>query len=199
MGLLKRSILLLFALALVTTAIGTSVLLKSDNDIDMGDPNLFSSLGNFLFNEGMTGHAVVAFEKSLELDDYNAVTLNNLGVSLLQTDKEKAMRHFKEALNIDPNYEMARKNLAVLQTQIGKYEEAINNFRTLVEEYPDNVQYNYDLAVNLGNKFYHNSRDENDLEEALKIYYKVKEVSPKYEHLEENIKVLEEVKQILES
>jgi tetratricopeptide (TPR) repeat protein len=196
---MNKVFLIVIGLSLAGAVFGTRLLLESDRPLDLFDPKLYSSLGNFLFKEGMTGNAIAAYEKSIELDGDDPMVLNNLGVSYLESDVKKAESYFREALRHDPMYVMARKNLAVLQSNQGKYRDAIANYRELIDSNPDNVEYLYDLAVNLGNQFYHESRDVSDLDEALRLYKKVNELSPGFMHTQENIKVLNEVKALISS
>jgi len=88
----------------------------------------------------------------------------------------------------------ARNNLAVIYYKQGKYPEAINQLSTLIQLEPNNPSYNYDLAVNLVDKF-RNSQEQSlaDLEEALAEYEKADSLEPGYASARENIEVLKRV------
>ncbi|CAK0759631.1 conserved exported hypothetical protein [uncultured Gammaproteobacteria bacterium] len=52
-----------------------------------------------------------------------------------QGDKEGAIEMFKQALAIDPQFTSPRLNMGVVQTRLGRYDEAIQSFRTLTTDY----------------------------------------------------------------
>ena len=101
--------------------------------------------------------------------------------------------YFKKALEIDPDYELARNNLALLYNNIENYQEASYHLKILVDQYPKNIKYNYDYAINKANTFYYETKNYNDLKEALKYFKIVYEMDPGFEHIMDNIKVLNEI------
>ena len=72
------------------------------------------------------------FEESLEYfknaykrNPYNIIIINDLASTYIKNnDTKNAIKHYKEALNISPNYEDARINLAATYFNIGEYNTA---------------------------------------------------------------------------
>jgi len=66
-----------------------------------------------------TQEAIKYFELSLQINSDDAATCNNLANALLELGKvDEAIKHYKEALRIRPEYGQARKGLnAALQKQ----------------------------------------------------------------------------------
>jgi tetratricopeptide (TPR) repeat protein len=89
---------------------------------------------------------------------------------------------------------VVRNNLAIIYYKQGKYSEAVNQLRALIQSEPENPSYHYDLAVNLVDNF-RNSKEQSlqDLEEALAEYEKANNLQPGYSHAAENIEVLKRV------
>ena len=75
---------------------------------------------------------------------------NEAGYALgQQGDWGGAQRAFARALEIDPSYASARRNLAIASFQLGAYEDAAREYRTLLSADPGNREYRFDLAQSL--------------------------------------------------
>ncbi len=183
------SILLLFS----SIVVATTLIIRSNTD----DSNIFISLGNFFLRNNNEAAALAVYEKGLELSPDNTGILNNLGYYYKDKNPLLAEDYFLKALSLDPEYDTARNNLALLYHSVENYGEAVKHLRILVEKNPDNIQYNYDLAVNLGLKYRFGGNDYNDLNEALNYFAIVYEMEPNYEHALDNIRVLNEIKNML--
>ncbi|MBN1502186.1 hypothetical protein JW930_01460 [Candidatus Woesearchaeota archaeon] len=196
----RRNIFLVSIAAIVisTFVLAEGILLMSNQPFDADDPMLFLSLGDFLYNNGMTGYAVKIYERAEELDPDNPAILNNFGIAYITSDEEKAEGYFLKAMTINPEYELARKNLAILYNKQEKYDKAAEQLLILTNLHPENIQYNYDLAINLAHKFYYISKSKEDVELSLKYLYKVQSLSPGFERTEENIQLLEEILKVME-
>jgi Flp pilus assembly protein TadD len=63
---------------------------------------------------------------------------NNLARSFFRLGKfDQAVRHWNEAIQIDPDYAEAHYNLGVVFAQQGKLDEAITQFKKTLELRPD--------------------------------------------------------------
>ena len=73
------------------------------------------------------------------------VFYNELGYHLAQSDMAAAQAAFQRAVDLDPSYENARKNLYVAAFQNGEYAVSAAHARVLHDAHPD-AQYAFDLA-----------------------------------------------------
>jgi tetratricopeptide (TPR) repeat protein len=81
----------------------------------------YAYLAELHLKEGLLADAVMYYLKSLEIQPQNAAAHNDLGVALMQLDREKeALRHFKEALRIDPEHASALDNIEYVMKKQGK-------------------------------------------------------------------------------
>lgn len=102
---------------------------------------------------------------------HDPVFYNNLGYELAQQgDLPGAQAAFERAVELKPNYERARSNLATIAFQRGEYETATAQLRWLVMQYPNNQNYQFDLAQNLVSQARYNDADLTKLEEGAAIY-----------------------------
>lgn len=178
---------------LSSIVLGATLIIQSNTD----DPNIFISLGNFFLNNNNEAAALAVYEKGLELSPDNSGLLNNLGYYYKDKNPLLAEDYFLKALSLDQEYDTARNNLALLYHGIEQYDNAVTHLKILVERNPDNIQYNYDLAVNLGLKYRFGGNDYNDLISALNYFAIVYNMDKNFEHTMDNIKVLNEIKNML--
>lgn len=84
---------------------------------------------------------VMQCQRALELSPYDYESLSNLGFALTRYgDKFEARRVLEEALRINPKYDGARLNLAILDFSQGKYEDAYHQLLEIEEvqtKYPE--------------------------------------------------------------
>lgn len=80
------------------------------NKLKANNPEILRCLGWSLLRSGQRPQGVVTLERSLNLDNDNALTLCDLGVAYLEMqDAPKARLLFQRALELDPHNERARE------------------------------------------------------------------------------------------
>lgn len=163
------------------------------------DPELYISLGDFLMKNGKEEYAVSVYEKALKLDPENTHALNNLGFYYKDKNPLLAEDYFKKAIELDPDYENARNNLALLYNINGNYEGAIEQLKKLVELNPQNIHYNYDLAINLAHSFRYKTSSYEELTESINYFKKVYGMQADFMYVFDNLKVLTEIKRTLDN
>jgi hypothetical protein len=90
------------------------------------------------------------WERALAVTDNNAVAHYNLGTTLAtQGDTEAAIRHFREAIRIDPRKHEAYANLGAMLGERGSYSEAVKYFQIAVSLRPKNPVYRANLGIAL--------------------------------------------------
>jgi Tfp pilus assembly protein PilF len=96
------------------------------------DPGLAEAhnlLGVAYHRKGMVEMARRSFETSLKLDKNNSQTLNNLGYLLYtNSDYKGALKRLKKAALLAPDDARVLNNLALTQSQLGKFDEAYKTF-----------------------------------------------------------------------
>jgi tetratricopeptide (TPR) repeat protein len=88
--------------------------------------------GMVLVHENRVDEAISAFERGLEVDPHNAMLLNATGAAYsLKGAFEKAIGCYLAALQVDAKFVPARKNLAITYFNLGQYNQAEVELRTL--------------------------------------------------------------------
>ena len=101
----------------------------------------------------------------------NATAHNNLGYALFQKGRvDEAITHFRQTLEIDPNYKDTHYNLANALLQKGSASEAITQFRAALQLKPGHA----DSHINLGNAL----RLTGKTDEAKLEYQRALEITP---------------------
>ena len=91
--------------------------------------------GMDLVQRGLLDEAIQTFERGLNREPTHLVLLNAIGATYsLKGNKEEAQRHFLRALELDPQFQPARKNLAIAYFDSGQYDLAIPEFEHLSEK-----------------------------------------------------------------
>jgi len=73
--------------------------------------------------------SITLFERTLAVTENNFVIHNNLGNELLDTgDLDGAIRHYTEALEINPQYPSALKNIGMVFVKKGDFDKAVDYF-----------------------------------------------------------------------
>ena len=93
---------------------------------------------------------VSIWRRALAVTEHNALAHFNLGTTLaVQGDTEGAVRHFREAVRIDPAKFDAHCNLGTMLAQKGELDEAIEHFRAAVRLKPKDPVSRSNLGVAL--------------------------------------------------
>ena len=104
-----------------------------------GKPNLelwlaHNGLGTIADIEGNYTAAIEHYRSALRLNPHSAQILNNLGYSeYLSGNWDKAMMHFLQAVNSDRKFDRAWYNIGLVYTRQGKYEDAFDAFRNVLD------------------------------------------------------------------
>jgi tetratricopeptide (TPR) repeat protein len=105
-------------------------------------PGEFSSnfsIGALLLDRGDAAAAIPYFLTAWKAQPTSALAANELGVAMLNDSKPlDALQLFQQALQLDPKFTDARYNLASLEASAGKWELAVNDFRQVLTEDPQN-------------------------------------------------------------
>jgi protein O-mannosyl-transferase len=84
---------------------------------------------------------------ALAVTSGNFIAHNGLGHFLLTHARlDEAIEQFQMAVNIDPRFPEAQKNLSVALTEKGRTDEAIAHLQTLLKEYPNDALGHYNLG-----------------------------------------------------
>lgn len=127
------------------------------------------------------------------------VAVQNIGFyAYEQGELELAEKLFNKAIELNPEYEHARMDLAVLLHEQGRYVEAVKQLDALIQIDDSNPQYWYDMAVNLIAEFREHDEVEN-FYYGIEAYEKAAEIDDDYAHVQENLEVLYRLRTILES
>ncbi len=89
----------------------------------------------------------------------------------------EAQASFEKALSFNPDFLLAKKNLALLEYNAGNYQKAIEILQEIIQQHPaDN-----DAHINLGRAYYHNGEVEKAQQEfqSVEITIAVDKYSPK--------------------
>ena len=112
-------------------------------------------LGTALLEEGKQEVAIPHFKEVLRTEPRFSPAVKlahyNLGLSYLRSGNlARAEDHFQYALWIDPDYMKARYNLAVAFTQMGKVDDAIAQYRFVVQkkgDFPPEIHNNFGVIL----------------------------------------------------
>jgi tetratricopeptide (TPR) repeat protein len=92
-------------------------------------------MGMSLVKERRLDEAISTFKNGLASDPQSAVLLNVIGATYsLKGDFEQADDYLLKSLQIDPGFVPARKNLAIVYFNLGKYDLAATEFQRLMNE-----------------------------------------------------------------
>ncbi|MBN2473632.1 MAG: tetratricopeptide repeat protein [Pirellulales bacterium] len=111
-------------------------------------------LGEALTKLGRPEEARLQYLDLLELKPHSAVAHYNLGNVLLRIpgQLDQAVRHYEQALRIDPKYLKAHVNLAYALTRQGKYDQAVKHCRSVLRIWPNMVRARIVLALALSGR-----------------------------------------------
>ena len=128
-------------------------------------------LGVSYLNDNNIQPAFVEFQKALELNPDDKETLNAIGVIYLLKleDYARAIEFLQKALRVDKNYSEAWNNLGVAYERMGRYNEAIEAYKTALQ-----------------NTFYRNP--EKAFNNLGRVYYRIKRYDDAIDAYREAIK-----------
>jgi tetratricopeptide (TPR) repeat protein len=137
--------------------------------------HLRNDYGAMLFQVGDYDGARAEFEKAVELDSTYASPLNNLGYyyMAIDGDTEKAIPYFLSAARLAQN-ETSISNLYTCYAASGDIDGAIETFKELAEQWPENAR----LRNDLGSLYLY----KNDPDNARKYLKESISVDPEYYH-----------------
>lgn len=92
-------------------------------------------------------NSVALFEHTVKVTENNYRAQNDLGTAWEAVDLDQAIFHYKQALEIKPNYLLAIYNLGVAYCEKEEYDESILNFKKVLKIDPQNI----DARMNLAN------------------------------------------------
>jgi tetratricopeptide (TPR) repeat protein len=128
----------------------------------------FSLAGYFVFSFARGAQA----QDDARLKREQLYRLNNIGVAFMEQFKhEDALKQFKQALESDPNFAVARINLALAHFYLNDSRAAVEEARAGVKLAPDSPHAHYALAASL--------RNEKLYDESLAEFNKVLSIDPR--------------------
>lgn len=118
-------------------------------------PEILNQLGKAYLKKGEFQEAEKAFQKALEMDKEDALSLSNLGtlnLTLFRVKKEKnfhiqAKEFYSRALKIDPRMITALNGLAVAHSFAGDQEKAISYWRKSLQVDPSFTDIYFNLGI----------------------------------------------------
>lgn len=107
-------------------------------------PDLYVWLANTYRNQGDFDLAMKAYEDKLRLDGNRVEAHTFFGIHYaLQGDNESAREEFRTALELDPDFLPARRNLVVTLFALEKYEKAMARGKAILNSHPDEFRIHY--------------------------------------------------------
>ncbi len=92
---------------------------------------------------------VTLFQATIAKNPACWVAHNNLGVALLDTDRQEAAKQFELALEVNPNYAQSHNNLGVVLAGWGRLPEAFEQYQQAIELDPTYAEAHANLAIAL--------------------------------------------------
>ncbi|MCU0286812.1 MAG: sulfatase-like hydrolase/transferase [Acidobacteria bacterium] len=137
------------------------------------DHTLYNELGTIYFMKKEYEKALVALNKSLEIETINPNSLSKLGeIYVLKNDYQTAETYLNKAREINPTLPKLYFNLAQVEEARGNIDKAIEYYKIEVENSPDAFKSAYNAAEDL--------RKTGHFEEAVEYYKKAIEGNPQF-------------------
>ena len=114
---------------------------------------------------------VSLFSHALTVNQRSYMAHYNLGLTLADDHRARAITHYRAALKIKPDYARAWNNLGVALAGEGKIEEAITAYREAIRLQPTNRQAYYNLGLALAGR--------KEYQEAIRCYQKALFLRPR--------------------
>ncbi|MDR8390086.1 protein kinase [Aliifodinibius sp. S!AR15-10] len=128
----------------------------------------YESTGNISFVK----HAENSLRRALDLDSELAPVQTLMGILKLGTgDQELAIRHFSNALEIDPKYNPAFRGMAKAFDEQGYTEKAVNTYKRAIAQKPEYWEGYKDLGIHY--------LDKGNIDDAIGQFKQVVTLTPK--------------------
>jgi protein O-GlcNAc transferase len=145
-------------------------ILMSQKDIE--EATLHEKRGDSFFARRMYEDAVIEYKKSVALDQYNASTLNRLGLVYHQSQKlPEAERYYREALKQNPFFLEVLNNIGTVEYARQRYDAALEQYDKALKIRPQSPT----ILLNKGACLFDMKR----YEEAVKATQLAIEIDPK--------------------
>jgi tetratricopeptide (TPR) repeat protein len=93
-------------------------------------------------------NTVLLFNHTVEVTDNNYVMHNNLGFALTARGRpDEAIKHYKEALRLNPDFEPPNINLGLALLSQGKFDECIDYYQEVLRVNPDYARVHNNLGA----------------------------------------------------
>jgi tetratricopeptide (TPR) repeat protein len=130
-------------------------------------------LGYWRDSEALSRH-------TLEVTENNDIAHNQLGAALAKKGQmDEALRHFQEAIRLNPHYSAAHNNLGLARGMKGQMDEALRQFQEAARLKPDHA----DAHNNLGAALI----DKGQIDEAIHQYQEAIRLEPDYAEAHNNL------------
>jgi Tfp pilus assembly protein PilF len=136
-----------------------------------------------LIKDRISSKNITAIKES-GLEDYinTAMYWNNLGCTYFKSGKyEEAIKSFKQAIEIDPDFAEVHYNLGLAYFESGKYEEAIDAYKHAIRIDPDAADAHYNLGTDYGKSGMY--------KEAIESFKQAVRIDPDYASAHHNLGV----------
>jgi len=142
---------------------------------------MVTTLGARTYNEiWYWQNSETLWKHAIENTSQNSVAQNSLGTVLLEKgDLEQAVRHYEEALKVEPDSALIHSDLGKALEREGRIDEALFEFRRALQLSPNSADSFYDL----GNI----SMDKGQSEQAISYYERVIQIKPDFAGVYNNL------------
>jgi tetratricopeptide (TPR) repeat protein len=124
-------------------------------------------------SEALWSHALLCTSQ-------NSIAHNNFGAALVSRGNvDDAIAHYREAVQINPEYAEAHNNLGAALAGRGQVDEAIAHYRRTLEIKPDFAKSHFNFGIALAGR--------GQIDEAIAHYQKALEIRPDYEKAHNNL------------
>jgi tetratricopeptide (TPR) repeat protein len=144
---------------------------------DLDEAQLYKSRGDSFMARKMYEDAIIEYRKSFQIDRYNALTANLLGLAYHQSMKTKeAESNYREALKINPYYVEALNNLGTIEFAKKQYSRAMDQYNKALKIRPNSAT----ILHNVGACLFAMER----FEEGLMVYQSALKIDPQlFQHM----------------
>ena len=95
-------------------------------------------VGNYRLTDGVYDQALIEFEKALEFNPENVNAHFGMAIAYMQQqDSASAFEWYRKTLSLDSEYAPAYANRGMLNDRLGRYEEALEDYKQALRLDPD--------------------------------------------------------------